>query len=77
MKRYIGFAIALAFVSIGDYLIHVSHTMPAPRPVFDGHVTPAHRPLRQIDIQGHMQYGPRTACPAVYDAPNGDLRQCL
>ena len=45
--------------------------------VYDGHVTPKHRPLQQIDIQGHMEYGPRRPCPAVYDAPDGNLRECL
>lgn len=45
--------------------------------VYDGHVTPKHRLLHQIDIQGHMEYGPRRPCPAVYDAPDGNLRECL
>jgi hypothetical protein len=45
--------------------------------VFNGHVTPEHRPLSEIDIQGHMEYGPRRPCPAVFDAPDGNLRQCL
>lgn len=36
-----------------------------------------HRPLHEIDIQGHQQYAPRRDCPAVYDAPNGNLRFCL
>lgn len=41
------------------------------------HITPKHRPLQEIDIQGHMEYGPRRPCPAVYDAPDGNLRECL
>lgn len=36
-----------------------------------------HRPLSEIDIQGHMDYAPRRQCPAVYDAPQGELRFCL
>jgi hypothetical protein len=36
-----------------------------------------HRPMHEIDIQGHQQYAPRRDCPAVYDAPEGNLRFCL
>lgn len=35
-----------------------------------------HRPLSEIDIQGHMEYAPLRPCPAVYDAPHGELRLC-
>jgi hypothetical protein len=36
-----------------------------------------HRAMPEIDIQGHQQFAPRRDCPAVYDAPNGNLRECL
>jgi hypothetical protein len=36
-----------------------------------------HRPMHDIDVQGHLDLVPATPCPAVYDAPNGELRFCL
>ncbi len=35
------------------------------------------RPLSEIDIQGHIDHAPAVACPAVFDAPHGELRFCL
>lgn len=35
------------------------------------------RPLREIDIQGHERRQASVKCPAVYDAPHGNLRFCL
>lgn len=33
-----------------------------------------HRPLHEIDVQGHMP--PMHNCEAVYDAPDGKLELC-
>jgi len=33
-----------------------------------------HRPLHEIDVQGHMP--PMHGCVAVYDAPGGKLELC-
>ncbi len=54
----------LALVYWALYLLGCAHTLP-------------HRPMSEIDIQGHMELAPRRACPAVYDAPDGNLRMCL
>jgi hypothetical protein len=34
-----------------------------------------HRPLHEIDVQGHMP--PMHGCEAVYDAPDGRLMLCM
>lgn len=36
-----------------------------------------HRAMHEIDVQGHMDFVASRPCPAVYDAPNGELRFCL
>lgn len=35
-----------------------------------------HRPMSEIDVQGHLEYIPHRACEAQYDAPDGNLRFC-
>jgi len=43
--------------------------------VYDANKLP-HRPIGEIDLQGHMYLAPARTCPAVFDAPHGDLRFC-
>jgi hypothetical protein len=38
--------------------------------------TLGHNPLHERDIQGHENEVPQHPCPAVYDAPDGDLDLC-
>jgi hypothetical protein len=35
-----------------------------------------HRPMSEIDGQGHMYLAPMHECRSVYDAPLGKLRFC-
>lgn len=42
------------------------------------HCIPQHHPESEMRWdQGYLNSQPRKPCPAVYDAPNGDLRECL
>ena len=54
---------SLVVLTIFDIAGHASRLLP-------------HRPIGEVDIQGHQELAPHRDCPASYDAPGGFLRFC-
>jgi hypothetical protein len=61
---------ACAFLGAAGWIAGYSAVISAYR-----HYLP-HRPMSQVDIQGHQDKAPQHPCPAVYDAPQGNLDLC-
>ena len=76
------FLLILFIFSVGFFSVQVILTRMFPAPCGPDqptdHCAPQRHPESEMRWdQGYLNSQSRKPCPAVYDAPNGDLRECL